>query len=170
MPVVDIPDMKAHLGQVSASAETVLAGYIDAAEARIAQDVGPLEPTTFTERVTPGRGGATLTLTQSPLLTVVTVTTTGGTAVATDDLYLDDEVGVLEWDDGSAGFTDSAYDVTYTAGRAAGGCPPNLVLAVKELVRVMWRTQRGDDEPIAPAEMPPEVVFLLGGNIQPGFA
>lgn len=138
MAVLDLPDAKAHLNITSTTHDAELPLFIAAAEAAVAKRVGPLEPTEVTERV---RGGcAALSLSTLPVLEVTEVTDAGGGTVDVADLYVSD--GLVVREDGG-GFASRWYDVTYSAGRAVDALPADLLQAVKELLRHLWRTQRG---------------------------
>jgi hypothetical protein len=113
---------------------------IDAAEAILANTVGPL--TTLAARTDRLPGGDKLVLAdraghqrhlghQPRRVVTVDLTT------VTKNL----PAGVLYFTDNLTRFSSSAYDVTYVPGRAT--LPGDLLLAVKEMVRHLWMTQRG---------------------------
>lgn len=155
--------------------------FIDSAEATIAQRVGPLQPTSVSERLRP-TGRSNLVLNVLPVIGLVSVTPVGGTALTVTDLYVGPDSGVVELVNGGA-FTAAAYDVAYSAGRPT--CPPDLLLGVKELVRHLWATQRGagntagspfsdqtgNTVPGAAFILPFRVTELIGPHMAaPGFA
>lgn len=137
MSVLTLQAAKTHLNIASTANDVELQGMIYAAESAIARKVGPLEPTTVTERVP---GGSALALRTSPAISLTSVTTVTGTALTLTDLYLDTEAGVVSNNWGES-FHAVAYDVVYQAGRTT--CPDDILLALKELVRHLWDSQRG---------------------------
>lgn len=150
MSAVSLADVKVYLGFTTSEHDAELPGYIDAAEALIAQRVGALVPISRTDRV----AGATyaLVLPTSPVVSVTSVTPVNGAALDVSDLFCDARAGVVTYDSG-AGFPASQYDVVYEAGRSA--LPDDLVLAVKELVRHLFEPKRnGSANRAAPAEAP----------------
>ncbi|MFJ9315773.1 hypothetical protein ACIRN4_16405 [Pimelobacter simplex] len=142
MTVLTLPDARAHLNIADETAPTTakLTAMIASAEATIAGRVGPLEPQPRTVRVTPTY--KTLVV-PSPAAELTTVTNSAGTALDLDGLHLNQRAGLITSSDGST-FTASWYEVTYNYGRSP--CPPDLVLAVKEMVRHLWDTQRGPNK------------------------
>jgi hypothetical protein len=158
--------------------DTELQTVIDAAEAAIVQACGGLEAASTSSRV---RGGTDrLVLPVPPVISLTSVTPVGGTALTVGDLMVSAS-GVVEYTAGGF-FSDRWYDVVYSAGRAS--CPADLLLAVRELVRHIWDTQRGGTRrpgsstssetanTIAGAAylFPFRVEQLLAPYIQPGFA
>lgn len=138
MSALSLKDAQRHLNLTTATSDSELQSMVDAAEAAIAERVGPLEPVNTTARV---RGGSKLLrLPIAPAVSLTSVTGVSGTVVTVADLYLETMRAVVTHDSAWT-FTELAYDVTYVAGRAT--CPDDLLLAVKELVRHMWETQRG---------------------------
>lgn len=139
MSVLKLTDAKTHLNMTQAVNDGELQGMIDAAEDAIAKKVGPLEQVTVTKRIS---GGSALVLPVLPAVSLTSITPSlplAGPDVSLADVYLDADAGVVMhvW----SGFPSLAYDVVYTAGRT--DCPDDLLLAVKELVRHMWDSQRG---------------------------
>ncbi len=141
MSVVSLTEAKTHLNMESATAEkeTELASFVARAEAAIVARMRELEPTAATARVDGGgRRGLTLPTGQA-IASVQSVTTVGGVSLDMADLFVKESSGVIEYDDGRS-FTARAYDVAYTAGFLV--TPEDLRLAVLELVRHLWDTQR----------------------------
>lgn len=137
MAVLDLADAKAYLSITTSERDEVLTSIIAAAEAAIANKVGSLEPATRTERV----GAGYSLVVPAPIVEVTSIVDADGNAVDfAADLLIDEEAGILTSSDGSA-FTSRWYDVTYSQGYDP--CPADLLLAVKELVRHLWGTQRG---------------------------
>lgn len=138
MSVVSLADVKTHLNLTVATHDGELQQLIDSAEAAIGERVGPLASTATTARVR--GGGLALVLPVSPAVSLTSVTPADSTALALSDLYLNEAAAVVTYESG-ASFTARHYDVVYQAGRAS--CPDDLRLAVKELARHLWMTQRG---------------------------
>lgn len=170
MAVVTVPEAKAHLNIQGAAQDGDIQGFIDVAEAVIAHHVGPLEPVSMTATV--AGGGRSLVLPTAPVISVESVTPHEGTELDSTLLLSDLAVGVVSYYDGGW-FGDRQYVVEFTAGRDV--CPPDLLLAVKELLRHLWKTQRGGtrrpgsaDEGTPPAAfmLPNRVVELLAPHMQ----
>lgn len=180
MAVVTVDEVKIHLNIAGDDNDTELEAFIAAAEAAIAAQVGPLEPTERTDRVRSAAGS--LVLPVSPVVSLTTVTNADTTALTVGDLYLDTTAGVITYSDGVTVVTQGYYDVAYVAGRAE--CPADLQLAVKELVRHLWQTQRGptarpgsrtsdataNTVPGAAYLLPFRVMELLAPHLQPSVA
>lgn len=138
MTVLSLEDAKVHLNISGTTSDAELKAMIAAATAAIAERVGPLEPVERTVRVTPSYKALAV---PSPAANLTTVTDSNGTSLTVADLYLDKRPGLITYGDGQA-FTANWYDVTYDYGRDP--CPPDLVLAVMEMVRHLWTSsQRG---------------------------
>jgi hypothetical protein len=153
---------KSHLNipATTVTQDAELQNFIDAAEAVIADDIGgPIEATAVTERIS--GGVCTLVLAQSPAVSLTSVTPYQGSALTLSDLYLDEGAGLVTYNSGAA-FTARHYTVIYSAGRDA--VPDNLLLAVKELVRHLWETQRG------PTRRPGSSASDMTANTVPGAA
>lgn len=159
MPVVELPEVKVHLNITKGDHDAELVMTTVAAEAAIAERVGPLAATAVTRRV---RGGSTtLGLPVTPAISLTSVTPVGGSALTLADLYLNQSAGLVTYSAGDT-FADDFYDVVYQAGRAT--CPEDLRMAVKELVRHMWATQRGGSQ--RPGSQPSDAL----SNSLPGSA
>lgn len=142
MSVVQLPDAKAYLNNVSTATDAELQTFIDAAEAAIVQRIGPLTPAAQTSRV---RGwSTTLQLPVWPVALLTSVTPVGGTALNVADLIVDpDGLRTVEWLQYGY-FGARWYDVVYTAGRTVtASVNPDIYKADLELIRHMWTTQRG---------------------------
>ena len=178
MSVLEIADARKHLGITTTTQDAELQAIIDAAEAVIAGLVGPLSTETRTDRVRSSSGS--LVLPVSPVVSMTSVTNADTTALLVDDLYLDTAASVITYGDGVSWVTPGVYDVVYVAGRET--CPPDLLLAVKELVRHLWQSQRGPsarpgsgamENPSTPGAaylLPYRVQELLGPHLQPSVA
>lgn len=179
MSVVSVPEVKTHLNLTVATHDVELQTFIDSAEGAISERVGPLAPTATTARVR--GGGAALVLPVSPAVSLTSVTPADSTALTLADLHLDTGAGLVTYNSGSA-FSARYYTVVYSAGRATS--PADLKLAVKELVRHLWATQRGTTArpgsresesasntlPGAAYAFPFRVEQLIAPHEQPGFA
>lgn len=186
MSVLELAGAKIHLNLSGddEARDAELQTFIDAAEAAIVRRVGPLEPTEITERVRPC-GRTMLSLSHPPVLSLTTVQASDAGTVNVANLEVT-EGGIVRFSDG-AGFGSRWYDVTYSAGRDPEAFPADLLLAVKELVRHLWSTQRGGDSstrrpgsqssatvsnalPGSAYSFPTRVEQLLVDHEQPGFA
>jgi hypothetical protein len=143
--VLALDDAKAHLNITSDTSDDELQTFIDAAESRLAAEVGALEPTSRTDRVV---GGSALVLPALPVVGLTSVTPADGDALDTDDLHIDAAAGVITSESGAT-FPARHYDVAYTVGMVEA--QPHIIAAVKELVRHLWKTQRGQLRPDAEA-------------------
>lgn len=157
MSALDLADAKTYLNISDSKYDTELQLFIDAAESAIAQRVGPLSSSSLTKRV-PGYAW-NLHLPVYPAVSLTSVTPVGSsTALTLSGLYLEQESGAVSFNGGSF-FSAPAYDVAYTVGRA--DVPPELVMAVRELLRHMWTTQRGSTaRPNAGTEQPGQAYTL----------
>jgi hypothetical protein len=176
--VLTLAVAKSHLRITTANYDTILPDWVASAEATIAQQCGPLEPTSTTDRLHGWRDA--LALKTTPAISLTSVTPASGGALTIGDLYLDQAAGVVTFNNG-ASFVARYYDVTYSAGRTT--CPPDLLMAVKELLRHLWGSaQRGGggrpgsagsdspDVPGAPYLLPDRVRELMAPHLQAGFA
>ncbi len=180
MSVLTLALAKAHLN-IAASVLThddELQTFIDAAEAAIAKKCGPLASTATTQRV--ASGDWCLIVDTLPAISLTSVTPVGGSALTVGDLMVSSS-GVIEYTAGGS-FGSPWYDVVYAAGRTT--CPADLLMAVKELVRHMFETQRGGtSRPGSRASsetantitgaaymFPFRVAQLIAPHEQPGFA
>jgi hypothetical protein len=161
MSALTLADAKTFLNITAATYDAELQTFIDAAEAAIAQRVGPLTTSSVTKRV-PGYGW-NLHLPIYPAVSLTSVTPVGGTALTLSDLHLEGDVGAVSYNGGSF-FTSPAYDEVYTAGRAS--VPADLLMKVKFVLKYLWNTQRGTGvRPGAagPDATPPSLNALLDG-------
>ncbi len=140
MSAVQLQDVLRHMNMASLSAGTeldALADMCDSAEGAIANRCGPLEATSVTSRVP---GGDVLVLPVVPVLSLTSVTPAGGSDLTVADLIVNEASGVVEYTSGAT-FPASRYTVTYAAGRMT--LPGDLRLAVLEMTRHLWMSQRG---------------------------
>lgn len=139
MSVLDFDDVKAWLNITMPGDDDKLQKTIDAAEQAVASRIGPLEPVSVTRRVRGGTIGLTLPL--APVISVTSVVPIGGgTPLDVSTLDVDTSTGIVYLTSGW-GFPNHAYTVTYMAG--FDDVPADLLQALEELVRHLWRTQRG---------------------------
>ena len=147
--LVSLDDAKAHLQMRTDVNDAELQRFIWAADAAVAQKVGPLAPVTVTER-THG-GGTSIVLRQWPVRALTSVTYWDGSTVDVSNLDLDTDAGVLYWQWGTSGyFTAGTRNVTVTYTAGWDQAPADLEQAVLELVRHLWETQRGNNTPARP--------------------
>jgi hypothetical protein len=164
MSVLGLDEVKDHLNITRDDNDAKLLSVMDVAEAAVSVRVGPLEPMARTARI-PG-AAQVLLLPSAPVVSLTSVATSEGVTVSVSDLLLDADAGTIEYASGVR-FTASRYDVAYQTGRAT--LPEDLVLAVMELVRHLWSTQRGAasrpgsvvQEPAAPGFLLPNRVLEL---------
>jgi len=157
-----LTDLKAELNITSSNDDLELDDTLDRAIAILSKRVGPLSPTIVTDEIHTGPGPIVLNKTPVQSITVAT-----SSAVAVADLDLDAESGVLY---GSFGAAPRGVKVTYVAGY--DDVPEDLALAVLELARHLWKTQRGggsvrpsfpgDDQ----SDAPPAAGYLLPYRVE----
>lgn len=168
MSALTLSDAKAHLNisVVETDDDGELQDFIDAAEAAIGKKCGALASTSTTARVSGGT--QTLVLPTAPVASLTSVAPVNGSAIDSALLYLDEAAGIVEYVDGSA-FSERRYDVVFQAGRAT--VPADLLLAVKELVRHLWLTQRGA-APGSPGALPNagEFEFITDASVGRSFS
>lgn len=138
MSALSLQAAKDHLNITTNDHNGEVQSMIDSAEATLTELVGPLSPVEVTARV--AGGGPQLVLPDSPAIALVSVTPYLGTALTLSDLWLETRTAIVTQNSG-AGFPVQHYTVVYSAGRA--NVPGDLMMAIKELVRHMWSTQRG---------------------------
>ena len=169
MAVLTLGDVKPYLKLQTTDSDADVDSFMTAAEAALAKRCGPLEATTVTARVKPLNG--VLWLPTTPVISITSVTgRSGGTVtVAAGDVSTG---GYIE---GPYTFGEDYYTVVYSAGRAT--CPADLKMAARELVRHLWRTQRGagvrqggEDLPGSAYSFPIRVEQLIAPHLQHGFA
>lgn len=136
MSAVLLSEAKTHLQITSDRHDAELQDFIDAAETRLAHEVGPLAPVEVVERHT---GPGPLILRQIPVVEVSGVTEQD-IAVDAADLDADLNTGIL-YRTGSFSTYPRGTVVTYTAGYET--LPADLRQGVLELIRHLWDTQRG---------------------------
>lgn len=181
MALVPLADVKGYLGIVDSTGDTVLQGILNAAETALSHRLGgngTFASTTVTQRAA-GRGNA-LVLNYTPVISVTSVTGSFGDTLSTGDLDVDLEHGIIHYLPFlSVPFIEPFYTVVYQTGYTSlSQLPSDVVLAVKELVRHLWESQRGPGRagrtPPAEAQMayamPNRVLELISPYQSTGFA
>lgn len=152
MSVLSLAEAKQHLNITNTANDDEVVAFRDAAEAFITRRIGPLEPTVVTRRVV--RYGNSLVLPVVPVLSLTSVSPDYGSPVTVGDLRFDADSGVVSYTAATATFGRYLYTVVYTAGWPDGQLPADLLMAVKELLRHLWTSQRGSG--VRPGSRPPE--------------
>jgi hypothetical protein len=183
--VIDVDAAKRYLN-ITTDQDDELQGFVDAAVAAIEALVGPLEVTSdLTAVLRPDPCGYDgLILPVLPVDSLISVTPYAGSALDLAGFQVDKNAGLVTWAVGSAQrFSAQGYTVVYRAGR--NPVPADLKLAVSEMVRHLWRTQRGSGVtrpgsaqsdnlsstlPGAAYALPIRVEQLLTPYMFPGFA
>lgn len=163
MSALSLDEAMKHLNITSDDNADELQDVIDAAEAVIARKVGPLSATATTSRVE-GCGRMALALPVVPVISLTSVTPTGGTAVTLADLNVSVRSGVVTGNVVPFCFFADTYTVVYQAGRAS--VPDDLLYGIKEMVRHMWRSQRGGSRRPGSEEQPQTPGFLIPFEVQ----
>lgn len=139
--VLSLDQAKQHLNITSTTNDAEVQVTIDAAEARLSQEVGPLSGVDKSARVS--TAGAFLLLPSAPVQSLTSITDVRASeALDLTLLTLDGEAGTVYYTDGNSLFRSPAYDVAFRAGWST--VPADLMYAIKELVRHLWQTQRGN--------------------------
>jgi hypothetical protein len=160
MSVVLLAEVKTHLNIPVTTYDTELQTFIDSAEATLTNHVGPLAPTSATDRVAPANGRLRTRI--APVVSLTSVTSAEGQVLTLTDLHLDQRAGAVTTNIVGVGFISAYYDVVYSAGRSS--CPEDLKMAVKELVRHLWFSQRGTGaRPGSQPDVLPDAAFRLPG-------
>ena len=177
MSLVLLADVKRDLKITGSAEDTDLQAMIDSAEATIAQILNA-GTTLASEAITTRVAGRvrTLVLTRGPVLSITSVTGSLSGALTLSDLDIDLEHGLIHYPPLQLlAFLDPYYTVVYQVGYAT--LPPDLALAVKELVRHFWDPRRGptprngSQVPSGSGyALPNRVLELLGPRMQPGIA
>jgi hypothetical protein len=161
--VLTLTDAKRHLNLTTTVNDAELQPMIDSAEATIGALVGQLSVSSVTERYV-STGGA-IRLRNPAVGDTITsaVHLWSGMTLAPTDVEL--VLGCLTRRYG-VGMIAGPWDVTYQAGRST--VPADLLMAVKELVRHLWDTQRGPTRRpgSAPDGPAPGAAYLLPNRVQ----
>lgn len=161
MSVVLLDDVKVFLNISDSLHNAAIQDVIDAAEAIIVKRLGFLGPTDYTDRVSGGTDA--LVLPRAPINTITSITGTSGATVTVADCYIRQGAGVVELDSG-ASFGERWYDVVYSVGYAT--TPDHLTLAVKELTKHLFKSQRGPTRPGSTTDDAPTASYLLPYRVQ----
>jgi hypothetical protein len=132
--VLTLAQAKTHLNIPVTTYDTELQDFIDAAEAAIVRKCGPLVSTATTVKLM--HPGGLMSLPTTPAISLTSITDSSGTAASLTGVSVSSEGIVF-----GATFPADLYTVVYQAGRAT--TPPDLLMAVKELLRHLWVSQRG---------------------------
>lgn len=177
MSALTLSDAKEFLNVGNTTSDVELQEFIDAAEAALsARGIELATSAQKSRRV--DAGTYALALPDAPIVGLVSVTPITGTSLDLSLFYVNQEAGLVTYEDGSL-FTPGSYDVVYTAGRET--VSDDLLMADKLLVKHMWETQRGSGtrrpgagggDIVAPVagEWPPRVKELLVPYTGLGFA
>lgn len=173
MSILDVGDVKPYLRFQKDDQDSDLEGFLAAAEAAVANRVGPLVAEAQTVTVA-GSGTTCLALPVHPLRSVTSVTGKSGSVVTLERTSLGAAVVYSE-----TTFSESYYTVVCSVGHAADAAslPADLLKGVAELTRHLWMTQRGQgarssqgDAPGSAYTWPIRVEQLLMPYMGPGFA
>ena len=165
MSAVDLSEVKSHLNIAKDQFDGELEGYLATAEKIIAHRVGPLEPTTVTS-VVGSAGTGTLFLPIRPVISLTSVTTSSGAVLS--GTATDLTAGLVTYTSGG-NFTTGTHTVVYEAGYET--LPADLRMAVLELVRHLWDSQRGPTRrpgsaPETAANTAPGAAYLLPFRVE----
>lgn len=143
MSVVLLADVKAY-GNFQADVDNqALQATIDAAEAIVANYVGPLASTTVTQRFYNVALSAVLSLSTTPVISVTSVTGTDGSVVPLANLDIDLSTGTIYPD--TTGWINrfmlNRYTVVYQAGWST--VPNDIKFGIMELSSYLWKPRRG---------------------------
>jgi hypothetical protein len=171
--VLTLAQAKAFQDITVATYDTELQSFIDSAESAITKKVGPLTSTSVT-KVVDGRSSS-LSLPVTPVVSLTSITGNAGEIVLPADVTVLPP-GIIRYTNGGYCFGSLWYTVVYTAGRAS--CPPDLLDAVKWMVKSQWTSQRGsgrgstpdDPGPGQGYQFPYRVLELMAPYLQTGFA
>jgi hypothetical protein len=138
MPLLTLAEAKAALNITTATYDSELQDYIDGTIAAVEYICGPTSSTNATEVL---HGCGTLVLTNTPVLTLTSVT--GDLVGARDLTYIrvDSDSGVVRANARVLPLLDDWYTVVYTYGRSS--IPAALKQAAKVILKHQWSTQRG---------------------------
>jgi uncharacterized phiE125 gp8 family phage protein len=162
MSALLLADTKTHLNITSTTSDGELQAMIDAAEAILANSVGPLVVQSATKvRVA---GGNQLVVPAAPIATLTAVASADGGVLDTSLLSVDNTAGIIYYTDNVTRFSAVAYDVTYAAGWTT--VPPDLMLGIKEMVRHLWATQRGSQSRSAQPGQDPAPGYLMPYRVE----
>lgn len=136
MAFISVDQAKQHLRLTGTAEDDRLNTFVAAAAEQIAERVGPLEPSTITEKVT-ATGAGVLVLTETPVISLTSLTPVVNWTplIAVDVLDVDQPTGVVERIDGIP--LRGRWTVVYQAGFVT--VPSTITLAGLDLVMHWWR-------------------------------
>lgn len=144
--IASLADAKIHLNKNNTADDVEIQDFMDAAQAVITREVGPVVPTSFTEFLrAPSRGGR-LVLNHRPVISITSITE-NSVVLSPTDYRVDTNSGIVERAFGTApgrwyGLGSQAdIAVTYLAGRT-GPVPANIRLGYLELTAHLWRNSQ----------------------------
>lgn len=171
-PVVNLIDVKSYLNITTTANDSELAGFLSDAIDAVADVIGPIAPTAFTDVF--DSHNYSIVLPRTPVLTVdsVVIQPWLGAAPVDDTAawLLNPTTGILRRAlvTGSLPFygRGSVFTVTYTAGRLSVPGPVNRAILIQ--VGEMWKTQRGAMTPASTGEPPLPSYGGAVGFLSPG--
>lgn len=162
MSLVPLEDVKAWLKITSTDSDQVLQSTLNSAESYMARRVGAgsvLAAEAITQRVD-GLGQA-LVLTTLPVISVTSVTDSGGSTLAVANLDVDKERGIIRYAPNAyITFPMNWYTVVYQAGFAT--LDFDYAHAVKEVTRQFWGLAKGNR--LATDGGPDQTVAMANAN------
>ncbi|GAC1610337.1 MAG: hypothetical protein NVS3B26_16540 [Mycobacteriales bacterium] len=149
MAAISLDDAKQFLNITGSSQDAELLGVIYSAQSHVERLVGPLSAVQVSETHYEGGNSRTIPLNRTPVLSVQSVGVAfylgAGFQDDTASWILDPVTGVLHRTvfGGALGYygPGSVVQVSYTVGRST--LSEDLTLAVKYIVRGIWKSQRG---------------------------
>lgn len=153
LSVLSLEDAKNLLTMTENVSDEKIREIVEAATAAVTRWCGPLVPTTVTSRVRSYSGGfparaaydgaqgysSSLVLPITPVISLTSIAPLGGTPIDLTGVFVS-PAGVVDASIAQL-YTGRFYDVTYVAGRTS--IPTDLYLALVEMLRHLWATQRG---------------------------
>jgi hypothetical protein len=144
--IASLADAKIHMNKNGTGDDVEIQDFLDASQAVIQREIGPVVPTAFTETI-PLRGGCTIALTQAPVISVTSLGLYQGSTtpvpLTSTDYRLYGDSGIVERINGGwpIEFVGTDALVTYLAGRT-GAVPANIRLGHLELTAHLWRNSQ----------------------------
>lgn len=145
MPIIDLADARATLGNLPSEVDAQLQTYVDAATKVVEDIVGPIEPVDVTETVD---GGVRVIVLANRDVSGVAITVDDA-ALAGTDFTVDAALGIVyatsELD--CTRFATGYRNVVITYTVEMDPVPANLILAVKEELRFLWQLGQQGNRP-----------------------
>jgi len=140
--IVSLADAKLHMNKNNTADDVEIQDFIDAAQAVVQREVGPVVPTSYTESLPAPSYGCRLVLSHRPVISITSITE-NGVLLSPAAYRFDPASGIVERVNGRWLGTGSLADIVpvYLAGRS-GPVPPNYRLATLELVAHLWRNSQ----------------------------